>query len=87
MGDLNWDFLETTSAGYKMIMEICDEFSLTQEVTKPTRITQQSCTLIDVILTNVRNINYAGCVNYNISEHCPVVVVKKGLQWRENMNM
>lgn len=77
MGDLNWDILEEKGAGAKYINEINEEFGLKQMIGKPTRITNRSNTLIDIILTNIKNVAYAGCVNYQISDHCPVYLVKK----------
>lgn len=58
MGDLNWDYLNTVDIGHKMIEEVCDEFALEQKIKEATRIARDSSTLIDVILTNLRNINY-----------------------------
>lgn len=69
MGDLNWDYLNTTDNGYKLIDEIGDEFALEQKIEDPTRVARDSSKLIDVILTNSRNISYAGYLNYHNSDH------------------
>lgn len=86
MGDLNWDFLEVEMVGHKIIREMCDQFGLTQEITRPTRVTERKSSLIDVVLPNARNINYTGCINYNMSNHCPVVVVKKRVAADKNIS-
>lgn len=79
MGDLNWDIADDANIGCKFINEIAECFSLEQIVKVPTRIALNSSTLIDVILTNVRNIAYSGCINYQVSDHYPVYLVKKRL--------
>lgn len=76
MGDLNCDYSDIDGIGHKMINDICDEFGLTQEIKRYTRVTHRSFSLINSILTNGKNISYTGCVNYNISDHCPVFIVK-----------
>lgn len=77
MGDLNWDVLDTDSAGAKIVSEIADEFGLTQQITQPTRITHRCSTLLDIILTNMKNVAFSGCLHYHLSDHCPVYIVKK----------
>lgn len=77
MGDLNWDVSEDKGVGCKFVDEIKEEFGLKQIITTPTRITNHSNTLIDLILTNLKNIAYAGCLNYQLSDHYPTYLVKK----------
>lgn len=75
MGDLNWDMNDIEGIGKKLVADIADEFDLTQQIKQPTRVTQRCSTLIDIILTNMKNIAYSGCLSYQISDHCPVYIV------------
>lgn len=38
---------------------------------------------IDLIMSNVCNVNYSGCINFMVSDHCPVYIVKKRLSNKE----
>jgi hypothetical protein len=51
-GDINIDLLKPNDPLSKMYQSILEIFGLTQHVTKPTRVTQNSKTLIDHIVTN-----------------------------------
>lgn len=75
LGDLNWDCL----MGNKSINDLCDELNLKQIIEHPTRITFNKTSLIDVILTNIKNLAYNGCININVSNHLPVFIIKKRL--------
>lgn len=77
MGDLNWDITDKNSIGYKYVTEIGDEFGLTQYIRNCTRVTEQCSSLIDILLSNMNNVAYAGGMNYQLSDHCPVYIVKK----------
>jgi hypothetical protein len=43
----------------------------------PTRITKTSKTLIDLALTDIKYCTSSGILNYNISDHKPIFIVKK----------
>lgn len=79
MGDMNWDVTDDSSSGIKYVTDLADHFGLTQVITMPTRITNSSSTIIDVIMTNIKNLAFTGCINYRISDHYPVFIVKKRL--------
>lgn len=64
MGDLNWDVQNEKSTGTKFVNEIVDDFGLKQLIMHPTRVTSRCSTLIDLIMTNMKNVAYAGCLNY-----------------------
>jgi len=51
-GDLNCNILRPSEPEPKELLDFCNCFNLTQAVNKPTRITQLSMGLLDVILTN-----------------------------------
>lgn len=48
-----------------------------QIIDQPTRLTYNRESLLDVMLTNVKNIAQTGVINYGISDHLPVFLVKK----------
>lgn len=79
LGDLNWDCLSGVNGTGKYIGKLCEEFGLDQIIECPTRISFTKNTLLDVIMTNVRNISHSGCVNINLSDHLPVFFIKKRL--------
>lgn len=71
-GDMNIDFLKQNSAEYRYFKNnIIDPLSLTQIINSPTRITDKTCTLIDLILVNSPDsIKFSGTVDLpGISDH------------------
>ncbi len=75
MGDLNCDFLKKNSATTHM-SSFLNVYSLDQLVTKPTRVTPTSRSLIDVIMTTNRNIcAYTDVVHHSFSDHALVHTV------------
>lgn len=79
LGDLNWDCIDENSSSLCFVEEICDELDLKQIIKTATRISYNRNTLLDVILTNMKNIACVGCINVNLSDHLPVFVSKKRL--------
>ena len=75
MGDVNIDFQACSNNKWLNLMQL---FDLTQLVTKPTRITPYSSTLIDhVYKTNPENISECYVPSYSISDHFPVCFSRK----------
>ena len=73
LGDMNIDHLKVDSSPLKFFNSYLTEpFALSQIVDKPTRITNTSSTLIDLMLTtNVNNVKVHGVVDTpGISDHC-----------------
>ena len=72
LGDINIDMLDMDCASTKFFIEnFIEPLSLRQVITKPTRITRTSRTLIDhAIVTNSKNVLVADCVDApGISDH------------------
>lgn len=65
MGDKNWDIFDEHCIGARLVKDIADEYGLKQQIKKPPRITPRCSTLIDIIVTNMKNIAYSGCLNYD----------------------
>ena len=71
MGDLNLNRLDTNKREGKILKTLEDAFGLECLITNPTRITDLSSTLIDVMLMNKPDIlTKAGTINPEISDHC-----------------
>ena len=82
LGDMNVDLLLKPAYGCKKNMQILDNFmrslDLSQIIAEPTRITEQSKSLIDVILVNNQHrIVDSGVVSLSISDHSLIYCVLK----------
>ena len=72
LGDFNIDQLKTDSPAFKFFQNnILQPLSLTQVVKSPTRITEDTCTLIDLIIVNSpNNVKFVGTTDCSgISDH------------------
>ena len=73
LGDTNIDFMSKTSALYRSYLGLMNLFNLKQMINKPTRITDNACTLLDHILTNsAGKLANCGVFDYCVSDHLPV---------------
>ena len=75
VGDFNFDILKTNSS--KKIQDICQHFNLQQLINTPTHFTEQSNSIIDLILTSNKNhILLSGVgdpfLEQNLRYHCPL---------------
>ena len=76
MGDVNCDYF--VKDDHKEIKYIFTAFGLKQLVTKPTRITENSSTLIDVVLTNTpENISQCDPLLSSLSDHEMIGFIRK----------
>lgn len=75
LGDINSDLLpsnQCSDSNVKVLKSLLEVFQLTQLITEPTRITQTSETLLDLIITNkpdrilVSGTNQLGCSDHNL---------------------
>ena len=72
MGDINIDLASQTNyvSDYNLLLQSNFFFSL---ITKPTRVTNSSKTIIDHVLTNdTDSILTPGVLTYSISDHYPI---------------
>ncbi len=79
VGDLNCDVktLAPDPQTYKL-QTLSSLYQLTQVINEPTRITETTSTLIDLIFTNKPEyISSAGVIHLSISDHSLVYVVRK----------
>ena len=54
---------------FKKVDNIASEFSLQHLIDTPTRISENRSSLLDIILTNIKNVYKSGIPEYNISNH------------------
>ena len=77
-GDLNLDRLRPLSREGKILWDLEDVYGLTCLITRPTRITNNSQTLIDVILTNKPELfKDCGVCDIGISDHALIYGLMK----------
>ena len=79
LGGFNYDLLNQSAAhNSDKFLEILNLYQLHQLINKPTRITETSKTLIDVIITN-KPVNYlkSGIIHIGISDHSLVYTCRK----------
>ena len=74
MGDFNIDLLKVDShRPTHDYLEFIYSYSLMPVIYKPTSITETTATIIDIILTNNRNIIKSSILVTDISDHFPIV--------------
>ena len=77
MGDFNADNLDKSSRAYRRIKGFETEHQLQQMIDKPTRFSHRAHTIIDLAFTNMKHCTGSGVINYNISDHKLIYVLKK----------
>ena len=89
MGDMNIDLLKCHSHQQtERYLDMIYSFDLLPVITKPTRITSHTATLIDHIYTNTVNRLTSGIVTVDISDHLPVFcMVDTPLKKQNRQNM
>ena len=78
IGDLNCDILHPlhNNKQGKCLLDICDVYDLDPLINKPTRISENKSTCLDVILTNVPAfMRDSGTIETGLSDHCLVYTV------------
>ena len=68
MGDIDIDFMKVSDSVTNSYNDILQSCNLQQHITKPTRITESSKTLIDHVISNNHR-----CVSYSDVLPCPSV--------------
>ena len=79
LGDLNFDLLKKEDTFYiKKYKEFCQMYGLKQVINQPTRITENSATLLDHILTNSKDrLSQYGIINTGLSDHQLIYCTRK----------
>ena len=77
IGDFNADYNSKNQPSANIMRQFAIEYELQQMINKTTRSTQTSSTTIDLAFTNIKYCTSAGVLNYNISDHKPIYIIKK----------
>ena len=83
LGDFNCDMLKKNLLS-STISDLCKDKSLTQHVKSPTRVTQTSSTLIDLILSNSKEAIECQVVDMGLSDHSFVCIKRSKLKVKRN---
>ena len=77
VGDVNLDYnSENIKKKYKL-KQLESKFNFHQLINSHTRITNNTATTLDWIYTTTTHITSAGTLNYNISDHLPIYLIRK----------
>ena len=78
LGDLNCSWLKEYKYETKRLKAFCDLYQLTQLIKEPTRITETSSSLLDVIITShPERIVHSGVRHIGVSDHSLIYAIKK----------
>jgi hypothetical protein len=78
LGDLNCNILEPTLSTTRKLQDVLELYQLTQLINCPTRITQSSRSLLDVVIASMpEKIIFSGVVHLGISDHSLIYSIRK----------
>ena len=77
MGDFNIDYLNKKTLHASGLNVLETKYSLTQLIRHHTRISRDSKTIIDLTYTDMKSISKSGVIDYDVSDHLPIFIVKK----------
>ena len=76
-GDLNIDYKLRHSREFTLIKDFERDYQLKQYISKPTRITAHTASIIDIVFFNMQYINDFGVLDNKISHHLLIFICKK----------
>ena len=77
LGDLNVDYSDKKAQSCKKLIFFENSNNLAQMIKGTTRVTRDSNSLLDLILTDDRDVSESGILEHMISDHQPIFAVKK----------
>ena len=81
LGDFNIDLQRSTSPLFSRYKDILDSYNFDQLISEPTRITSNSSSLIDHILTNVGDfVQEKGVIASGFSDHCMTFCTRRSVK-------
>ena len=80
MGDFNADANDDKLPPARIIKQFEAETTLQQVIVKTTRYSRKKNTTIDLAFTNMKHCTGSGTMNYNISDHKPIYILKKKIR-------
>ena len=84
LGDFNIDYAKTQDPIRKQLSVLTGDHGLRQVIRKPTRVTNKSRSIIDLLFTNIipSLVSDSGILEVSISDHVPVYICKKAKRHR-----
>lgn len=80
LGDINVDWLQQNDVKTAQFTQFTKKWNLLQSVSKPTRVTNTSETLIDLLMHNINGFTFCGPISLSISDHFPIAICNSHLQ-------
>ena len=80
LGDFNADANNTEMSAAKIVNQFANDKTLRQMIKDTTRYAKNKKSTIDLAFTNIKYCNDSGTLNYNISDHKPIYIIKKKLR-------
>lgn len=77
LGDLNLDITNVNGPKVRSLLSMTNLFSLTSHINIPTRVTNRSATVIDLMFSNITHVFESGTIDVNVTDHFPTYLVKK----------
>ena len=89
VGDLNCDVSKFSLDPHtRQLIFLCSLYQIDQLIDKPSRVTDTSATIIDLVLTNVKeNIHASGVIHLGISDHSLIYAVRKFMLPKTNLSV
>ena len=86
LGDFNVNYKNKASPNYKKLHFFVQSNSLSQLIDTPTRNTDKTKSLIDLVITNSKFVSLSGTLDHFISDHQPIYIIhKKGRDSRQSV--
>ena len=77
LGDMNVNHQNKSSPAFKKLNFLVRSNGLSQHISSTTRNTDNSKSLIDLAISNLKHIKFAGTLKHYVSDHQPIYVVHK----------
>ena len=77
IGDFNIDYKNKKLIAASKLEKLVTKLALKQIIKENTRVSSSSATCIDLLFTDIGCISDSGVINYNISDHLPIYLIKK----------
>ena len=70
LGDLNCNLLKPEASDCKVLGNFCSSYNLTQLIKEPTRVTEQTSSLLDIILvSDIKQVRESFVMHSSVSDH------------------
>lgn len=77
VGDLNIDLLKKDTLNARTLFNTASALNMKHLLNTPTRITDSSSSLMDIVFSNITYVSLVCPANWNMSDHLPTFLIKK----------